>query len=112
MINNEFANLKIFCVIPSFNEEKNIIKVLKDVKPLVDEIVVVDDGSDDRTSDIAEQEEVVVMRQSEQSRAGQDHEDQGHKEPGREELPESWLVQGCDTGQVSLAVPAEKKPGL
>jgi glycosyltransferase involved in cell wall biosynthesis len=41
--------MKIFCVIPAYNEEKNIGKVLKDVARYVDEVVVVDDCSKDHT---------------------------------------------------------------
>jgi glycosyltransferase involved in cell wall biosynthesis len=42
--------MKIFCVIPAYNEEKNIKKVLKSVVKYVDEAVVVDDCSQDNTS--------------------------------------------------------------
>ena len=41
--------MKIYCVIPAYNEEKNIIKVLNDVKNEVDHIIVVDDFSIDGT---------------------------------------------------------------
>ena len=40
---------KIFCVIPAFNEEKTIVKVINDVKLFVDKVVVVDDCSGDDT---------------------------------------------------------------
>ncbi len=53
---------KIFCIIPAFNEQKNIAKVLAQVKPIVDEVVVVDDGSTDKTAQIANQAGVVVLR--------------------------------------------------
>ncbi len=39
------SNHKIFCVIPAYNEGKTIAEVVSSVKPYVDEIVVVDDGS-------------------------------------------------------------------
>lgn len=42
----------ISAVINTLNEEKNIERCLKSVKPFVDEIVVVDMYSDDKTSDI------------------------------------------------------------
>lgn len=54
--------MKVFCVIPAFNEENSLASVLKDVKPLVDEVVVVDDGSADRTFEIAKKEGVTVLR--------------------------------------------------
>ncbi|HLC92130.1 MAG TPA: glucosyl-3-phosphoglycerate synthase [archaeon] len=52
---------KISCVIPTLNEEKTVGKVISEVKRklmethrLVDEIIVVDSGSDDRTKKVAE----------------------------------------------------------
>lgn len=53
---------KVFCVIPAFNEEKTIIKVIEDVKPFVDNVVVVDDASSDRTFELARSCGVVVLR--------------------------------------------------
>jgi glycosyltransferase involved in cell wall biosynthesis len=53
-MNNELRILKVFCIIPAFNEEKNILEVINSVKPYVSEIVVVDDGSDDGTAHIVE----------------------------------------------------------
>jgi len=41
--------MKVFCIIPAYNEEKNIVRVINKVKPFVDEIVVVDDCSKDNT---------------------------------------------------------------
>lgn len=41
--------MKIFVVIPLFNEEKHIVKVLKDVLPYKLSVIVVDDGSTDRS---------------------------------------------------------------
>lgn len=41
--------MKTFCVIPAWNEEKNIFKTLSSVLPRVDFIVVVDDYSKDNT---------------------------------------------------------------
>lgn len=55
--------MKIAAVIPAYNEEKTIRDVLKVVKQvaLVDEIIVVDDGSADRTAEMALQEGVKVI---------------------------------------------------
>jgi len=52
----------IFCIIPAFNEEKTIGEVVKKVKTLVDNIVVVDDGSSDKTAEIAAVSGAVVLR--------------------------------------------------
>lgn len=41
--------MKIFAVIPAYNEESKIYNVLEEVKKYVDKVVVVDDGSMDRT---------------------------------------------------------------
>lgn len=53
---------KIIVVIPAYNEEKTIVKVINKVKPLVDEIVIVDDGSSDQTAELAEKQGVTVLR--------------------------------------------------
>src|SRR6056297_317114 len=53
---------KIFCVIPAWNEEKNIGAVAARVKPLVEEVVVVDDGSRDNTYKEAKKNGVTVLR--------------------------------------------------
>ena len=53
---------KIVCVIPAFNESENIYKTIKEVRPYVDEIVVVDDGSSDNTVAIAKHGNVIVLR--------------------------------------------------
>lgn len=53
-MNYESGILKIFCVIPAFNEEKTILEVINSVKPYVSEIVVVDDGSEDSTAYLVE----------------------------------------------------------
>ena len=53
---------KVFCVIPALNEGNKIKEVLRKVKPLVDQVVVVDDGSVDQTFKIAKSEDVVVLR--------------------------------------------------
>lgn len=52
----------IYCVIPAWNEEGSIANVIADAKRFVDRIVVVDDGSTDRTYQIAKQSGVEVIR--------------------------------------------------
>ncbi|MBI4043522.1 MAG: glycosyltransferase family 2 protein [Candidatus Diapherotrites archaeon] len=44
---------KTVCVIPAYNEEGTIGKVVQDVKSLVDLVIVVDDGSTDATAERA-----------------------------------------------------------
>ena len=53
---------KIFAIIPAYNEEKRINKVIKETKKYVDNVIVVDDGSKDRTKDIAKKGKAVVLR--------------------------------------------------
>jgi len=54
----------ISCIIPAYNEEKNISKVLEVVKdfPYFDEIIVVDDGSIDKTSEKAKKYNIKVIK--------------------------------------------------
>lgn len=54
--------MKIICVIPAWNEEKNIAKVVTGVRPFVDEVVVIDDCSKDDTSALAEAAGATVFR--------------------------------------------------
>jgi glycosyltransferase involved in cell wall biosynthesis len=48
--------MKISCIIPAYNEEKGINKVLSTIVPLIGkvihEVIVIDDGSQDRTREI------------------------------------------------------------
>jgi glycosyltransferase involved in cell wall biosynthesis len=41
---------KIICIIPAYNEEKNIYKTVQEVKLYLKNVVVVDDGSSDKTA--------------------------------------------------------------
>lgn len=54
--------MKIFCVIPAYNEEKNIGKVIDSLLPSGYELVVVDDCSEDRTYEAASKNGVTVLR--------------------------------------------------
>nr|WP_048056414.1 glycosyltransferase family 2 protein [Methanocaldococcus fervens] len=54
---------EVFIVVPAFNEEKMIGKTLKSLKKEgYKNIIVVDDGSADKTSEIAIKENVIVCR--------------------------------------------------
>lgn len=44
--------MKVFCVIPAYNEEKNILSTIESVKDFADLIIVVNDKSSDKTKDI------------------------------------------------------------
>lgn len=53
---------KVFCIIPAYNEENSIIGVMDAVKPLVSELVVVDDCSADKTFKLARAGGATVLR--------------------------------------------------
>lgn len=52
---------KVVCVIPAYNEEKNIAKVISDVKPFVWKTVVVNDKSSDKTKELATKSGAIVI---------------------------------------------------
>ncbi len=54
--------MKIICVIPAVNEAKNINQVISSVRPYVQEIVIIDDGSQDETANLARKEGVTVLQ--------------------------------------------------
>ena len=49
-------------LIPAFNEEKNIAEAVSRTKTVIETVVVVDDGSSDRTAQTAEQCGATVLR--------------------------------------------------
>ncbi|MFN4226774.1 MAG: glycosyltransferase family 2 protein [Candidatus Ratteibacteria bacterium] len=51
----------ILVIIPVYNEEKAIGQLLKNLKNYFKHILVVDDGSKDRTKEISEKENVIVI---------------------------------------------------
>jgi len=53
--------MKVSVVIPTLNEEKNLPKVLKEIKNRVDEIIVVDGHSKDKTVKVAKRFGVKVI---------------------------------------------------
>ncbi|MBM4338339.1 MAG: glycosyltransferase family 2 protein [Deltaproteobacteria bacterium] len=57
-----YRDKKIAVIVPAYNEEKLIAKVLKTTPSFVDHIVVIDDASSDRTG------EVIIAHQGEDSR--------------------------------------------
>ncbi|MHA1509168.1 MAG: glycosyltransferase family 2 protein [Promethearchaeota archaeon] len=56
--------LKITAVIPAYNEASRILHTLNQVKPYVDEIIVVDDASTDSTADLAKNHGAKVFTQT------------------------------------------------
>lgn len=54
--------MNIIVIIPALNEEQSIGSVLHELRKRYQNIIVVDDGSDDRTSEISEKAGVTVLR--------------------------------------------------
>jgi len=54
--------MKIYCIIPAYNEANNIGRVIAEVLPLVDKVVVVDDASTDNTVEVAKQAGAQVLK--------------------------------------------------
>ncbi len=53
---------KVWVIIPAYNEGKRINSVIGRVKKFVKNIIVVDDGSSDNTSEVAKKAGVLVLR--------------------------------------------------
>ena len=51
----------IWAVIPAYNEGKDIAGIIKKTKKYVDNVVVVDDGSNDNTSEVSEKSKASVL---------------------------------------------------
>jgi len=54
--------MKTVCVIPAYNEEQRLAGVIAKVRPLVDAIVIIDDGSKKKITGLAEFAGVFVLR--------------------------------------------------
>ena len=52
----------IWAVIPAYNEQKNIADIVKKTKKYVGNVIVVDDGSTDKTNEFGEKSGAVVLR--------------------------------------------------
>ena len=62
--------MKVTAGIPAHNEEKNIAKIIVELKKTVDQIIVCDDGSTDSTSAIAESLGATVVKHTKNSGYG------------------------------------------
>lgn len=58
-----YKSQKITVIIPCLNEEQGIEKVLRRMPEFVDQVIVVDNGSTDRTSDVAHSLGAEVIRE-------------------------------------------------
>ena len=62
--------MKITVGIPAYNEEKNIAKIIVELKKVAEQIIVCDDGSTDSTSIIAESLGAIVIKHPKNSGYG------------------------------------------
>lgn len=62
--------MKVAVIIPAFNEEKNIGQVIEEVKKIIDWVIVVDDGSADKTEQFAKEKNAEVLKHSVNSGQG------------------------------------------
>jgi UDP-N-acetylglucosamine---dolichyl-phosphate N-acetylglucosaminyltransferase len=53
---------KIFAIIPAYNEEKHIREIVRKTKKYASNVVVIDDGSKDKTSSVAERGRAIVLK--------------------------------------------------
>lgn len=53
--------MKITCVIPAWNEENQIAHLVQEVKTVVDQVIVVNDASTDKTGEYARQAGAIVL---------------------------------------------------
>ncbi|MHB2017099.1 MAG: glycosyltransferase family 2 protein [Candidatus Xenobia bacterium] len=58
--------MRVFAIIPAYNEDKRVAQVVARTRPMVERVVVVDDGSKDRTAEVARAAgaDVVVQPQN------------------------------------------------
>ena len=58
-----YKDLTITVIIPCLDEEEGIARVLERMPPFVDQIIVVDNGSTDRTAEVAASFGAMVIRE-------------------------------------------------
>ena len=52
----------IWAVIPAYNEEKSIAEIVRKTKKYISNVIVIDDGSKDKTKEMAEKSGAVVLK--------------------------------------------------
>ncbi len=65
--NNSKSKNTVIAIIPAYNEEKNIRKVIQECQKYVHYIIVVDDGSEDNTLEVAKNLNVIIVRNKQNS---------------------------------------------
>lgn len=95
---------RVFVVVPAFREELHIGRVIATMPELVDGVVVVDDGSDDRTSEVARASgdpRVVVIRHASRRGVGAAIVTGYREAIGRTSGPNDALVVMAGDGQMA-----------
>lgn len=59
------SDKRIVVIIPAFNEEESLPQVINDIADFVDEIIVVNNGSSDNTSEVAKKNGATVLTENE-----------------------------------------------
>jgi len=62
--------MKVIAVLPAYNEEKRIKDTILKTKKYVDKIIVVDDGSEDKTEEVSKKSGAEVIRYEENQGVG------------------------------------------
>lgn len=71
-LNYEMKNMKkIVVLIPAYNEEKNIKEVIERTKKITKNIIVIDDGSKDKTYEMAKKTKAIVLRHNKNKGKGE-----------------------------------------
>lgn len=60
----------LIAVIPAYNEEKRIAQVVRDAREVAEKVLVIDDGSTDRTAEVARAAGALVIAHLENTGAG------------------------------------------
>lgn len=58
-----YGNKKVSCVVPCYNEEAGLDITFQNKPAFIDEVIVVDNGSTDKTSDIAHKYAAVIIHE-------------------------------------------------
>ena len=56
-----FYVMRVIAIIPAYNEEETIGDVIRETKKYVDDVIVINDGSTDRTEDVAKKAGAKVV---------------------------------------------------
>lgn len=107
-----FRELHIGVLVPAFNEERLILRTLASMPPLVDRILVIDDGSKDNTAALAEgtgDPRVEVIRHGRNRGLGQALAT-GYKRGAELTDIDAWVVMASDNQMDPEDLPAVLAP--